>query len=33
MALQAFKGETVEPATLYYQRRVTEIATPVILHD
>jgi len=33
MALQAFKGETVEPATLHYNRRVTEIATPVILHD
>ena len=33
MALQAFKGETVEPATIHYQRRVTEIGTPVILHD
>jgi carbamoylphosphate synthase large subunit len=33
MALQAFKGETVEPATIHYQRRVTEINTPVILHD
>ncbi len=33
MALQAFKGETVAPATIHYQRRVTEINTPVILHD
>jgi carbamoylphosphate synthase large subunit len=33
MALQAFKGETVEPATIHYQRRITEVNTPVILHD
>lgn len=33
MALQAFKGETVEPATIHYQRRVSEINTPVILQD
>jgi predicted ATP-grasp superfamily ATP-dependent carboligase len=33
MALQAFKGETVESATIHYQRRVTEINTAVILHD
>jgi hypothetical protein len=33
MALQAFKGETVEPAIIHYQRRITEIHTPIILHD
>ena len=33
MALQAFKGETVEPAVIHYHRRITEIGTPVILHD
>jgi hypothetical protein len=33
MALQAFKGETVEPAIIHYQRRITETHTPVILHD
>jgi|WetSurSiteA1Bulk_404760.scaffolds.fasta_scaffold00066_28 hypothetical protein len=33
MALQAFRGETVDPAVIHYHRRVTEIGTPVILHD
>ena len=33
MALQAFKGETVETANIHYQRKITEINTPVILHD
>jgi carbamoylphosphate synthase large subunit len=33
IALQAFKGETVQPATIHYYRRITEINTPVILHD
>lgn len=31
MALQAFKGESVEPATIHFNRRVTEVNTPVIL--
>ena len=31
MALQAFKGEAIESATIHYQRRVTEVNTPVIL--
>ena len=33
MALQAFNGETVETPTIHYYRKITEVRTPVILHD
>lgn len=33
MALQAFNGEPVETANIHYQRKITEINTPVVLRD
>ena len=33
MALQAFNGEAIETPNIHYYRKITEVKTPVILHD